>query len=613
MSTDPEIRLVDTFEDKHPELFRLARHLALAPRTEQRLLRGIRLRFHPELDARHEHILWFSDLVSIRNRSHIIFSTTTAKALTRNTTSEDVADVWSEIRELTRHWQPLDRLERDLHFFTVTQNDSQLRLVFLDLLKLISEYAEEPAKHRQAVLDLSRRIKFNTRLLKDKIGKSEEGSQLINFAANSLLDVGSWSELAAPMTVPDWMLPALPKRTAGRLGVETYLLPDHSMWAVKFIEPIVNTEAIEFYSPLPGRLQITSGQQSFWVNADLGIHFEIDSGPTEVTLTTRHGIQYKLDLVANGSTGNADLPEVELYLAHTADDTELAETLQARLKKQDVIVKLLNETDLDSLTGNYVTNIKVLRLLTQSMQNQWQRRKDQDTVTSHSSMILRADDAEPPSDFSLAGPIVDIRDWIQQRKQQISDESLKQITDWISDETALESAAEEASRFIAWISWPPDKFGKWPEMVRKQLNAIGLPYTDRQSYSQQKHIADDALDRSLVQTDLLILLHPLQNDPLNKGDPRVEEVQAARNYLLPVLHIAENRKDVPRALYQENESFFELSGENELSIDNLGRYVNHWQRNLEQERKNQRIFISHIKEDAAFARVLRQSLALEGW
>ena len=250
-------RLYADFQQTFPQLLDLASHVAFAPRIEQRLLRGIRLRFLPQLDALNERSLWFSDLVAARNTSNFVFSPGMTTLLTQCalTKLDDAAmqALWSHYQRLTRHWKPLDRLERDLHFYALSHNNAGLSMVFRDLLRLIAGQAESTHPERSKLLDLARRVKYATSVLDNTQIQSTLARQLINFADRSLHDPGVWSDQVEPTPLPLWMSNAIPEHEGARLSVDIGYDPQSASIILHFKQPGSSPHYIQFDTPLPAR------------------------------------------------------------------------------------------------------------------------------------------------------------------------------------------------------------------------------------------------------------------------------------------------------------------------------------------------------------------------
>ncbi|MCG8486055.1 MAG: hypothetical protein MI756_01150, partial [Chromatiales bacterium] len=223
-ASQKEIELFQAFDEQAPELLKLACHVAFVPRVEPRLLRGIRLAFLPDLSALYEHQLWFSDLVHARNTSNFIFSPGMAGLLGQKVrNSPDLLNlqaVWYQCQVLTRHWKPLDRLERDLYFYALSRNLEGLKQVYRDILRLIGKYSAGKKPDYPKLLELARRIKYGTAILSDEQINSHVGRHLVNFAFDSLHDPGEWSDDVDPVHLPNWMKAAIPKRQPEHLAVE---------------------------------------------------------------------------------------------------------------------------------------------------------------------------------------------------------------------------------------------------------------------------------------------------------------------------------------------------------------------------------------------------------
>jgi formylglycine-generating enzyme required for sulfatase activity len=432
-----EIDLFRAFEQQAPELLRLACHVAFVPRVEPRLLRGIRLAFLPHLDALYEHQLWFSDLVHARNTSNFIFSPGMAGLLAQKVRDDpgplDLDALWQQCQVLTRHWKPLDRLERDLYFFALNRNNEGLNQVYRDMLRLILAHADAGEAEPSKLLELARRIKYSTAILSDEQINAGAGRHLVNFAFDSLHDPGGWSDDVDPVRLPDWMQAAIPERQTDRLAVELRHDATKGKNILYFAKSGSGREAIEFDTPLPARLHIrAAGQMRSWVLVNHGSLFELDAETSRIEMTTRSGRHYRLqiNLIPEPSPEKKqDRPS--LYLAFSKTDRKRAMEVQQWLKTQDIDVDLIEEKPGLSTTAVTDPAIRVLRLWTEGMQRLWSERSREQQIDSLGSLLLQIDDIQAPSGFSSPGQLVDIRNWDQDSSHQLARELAVRISNWV--------------------------------------------------------------------------------------------------------------------------------------------------------------------------------------
>jgi hypothetical protein len=439
LASESEKTLVNEIHQQSPELLELACYVAFVPRIEQRLLRGIRLSFYPQLDVTYEHRLWFSALVYTRNTSNFIFTAGMTNLLTSRVRQQldppCLKKLWQRCQQLTRHWDPLDRLERDLFFYAVTEDETGIQSVFRDLLRLITQHSEDPQTNRSKLLEISRRIKYSTALLSEYTADTPTAKNLINFAANSLHDPGSWSNLVEPQPLPQWLASAVPSLEKSRLGVELRHEAGQSRSVLFFSKPQDDKEFIEFDTPLPARLHIKAkGLDEPWIQVNEGSMVSLQPSATPIELTTQRGKHYWLEVKADGKEDDIEPAEEETtqnyYLAHTKEDESLAFEMRDWLKEQKIEVKLVEERPYKSAPGLHDETVKMMRLWTSSMQRVWQELSESDTSSSAGNLLLQVEDIEPPEGYNSPAQILDVRNWQRDSDQVLARNIAAKIADW---------------------------------------------------------------------------------------------------------------------------------------------------------------------------------------
>ncbi len=438
-ASDEEQTLFDEFLNEQPELIDLASLVAFAPRIEPPLLRGIRLRYLPRLNAMVEHRLWFSELVFTRTGQSFIFSPGMTRLLTTRITqvpvSIDLESLRAEHQRLTQHWKPMDRLERDLYFFAHSGNEKGVAEVFQDLLRLIAAYSDNPDRHRSDMLDISRRIKYTSPIINDMIESDNTIKQMIYFAAANLNDPGSWSDRVDPVALPEWLASTLVDQSGDRLAVELRHDASSGNYMLYFPPPQNSENSIEFSGQLPERLHIKAkGYGAHWVLVNAESKIKLPDSSTHIELTTRRGKHYHLNRqkIHSNSDSQTDQPQAEspIYLAHSKHDERLAEQMQQWLKTQDIDVALIEEKPGKTAQDATDPDIRVIRLWTEGMQKQWLELDENELIATQSSLLLQADNIAPPNGFTTPGQVIDVRNWKRDTTQQLARETAARIGYW---------------------------------------------------------------------------------------------------------------------------------------------------------------------------------------
>ncbi len=118
-----------------------------APAAAQR--RGA---YVPQAQAEVESRLWFSPLVAARSTREIVLHLGVAKALAlermRGGAGRAWRALWQFTRRHTRHWSAEDRLERDLRYYALLDDEDRLKLGLRDILRRIHEEQDEQPADR---------------------------------------------------------------------------------------------------------------------------------------------------------------------------------------------------------------------------------------------------------------------------------------------------------------------------------------------------------------------------------------------------------------------------------------------------------------------------------
>jgi hypothetical protein len=260
--------LADTRE-RWPEVIPLARCLSLAPSIEPLLLRNARRRFVPQAQVEVESLLWFSPLVAARSTREIVLHLGVARTLAEEWTTKlekDLAVLWQFTCRHTRHWSPEDRLERDLRYYALLDDQAKVKLGLRDILRRLR--AEQDEKRHVA---LSRLAKRTIAVIAPAGQGSEETRLLAQYAALALGDAGSWTRLGAPQALPAWLVAKLPPPvSSAELGIEIRYDPEQGQ-VLHLVDPETASEHIQFPSPLPARLHVAGeGRSGTWHTVSAG-------------------------------------------------------------------------------------------------------------------------------------------------------------------------------------------------------------------------------------------------------------------------------------------------------------------------------------------------------
>jgi formylglycine-generating enzyme required for sulfatase activity len=394
--------------------------LALAPRIEPLLLRNARLHFVPKAQAEVESLLWFSPLVAARSTSEIVFHLGVSKTLAQECEDEERTAYWEFTQKHTRHWSAEDRLERDLRYYALQQDQAKLTQGLREILRRIHAESGENS------LALSRLVKRTLSVIAPKGGGNGEALWLAQYAALALGDAGAWVQPGEPQALPDWLRVKLPDLPASipkaELGLE--IRADGSNQVLHFIAADKAKERIPLPSPLPAQLHVASLGPGAWHTVSLGTRIAIKPPSQHLRLTTLDGQQWDLR-TENWQQGKADVEKADpppLWLVHTEADTSPAQAIAEWLQAQGVDVQLQVESALSTSSnipsphggglGRGQSKLgKVVRLWTQAAHRYWAERPVPEAEAVAEGLLLRIENVDLPRLGTAQGQVLEWLDW----------------------------------------------------------------------------------------------------------------------------------------------------------------------------------------------------------
>jgi len=443
--SDFERRLLEDVSQRWPRILPLARVLAVATRIEPLLLRNARLRFLGDTDTELESLLWFSPLVDARSSREIILHAGTARLLANQLKAEDeprYAAAWACTRAHTRHWSAEDRLEQDLRYHVLEDDQDRLRQGLRDMLKRIQR--ETDADRR---IQLARWVRQSLPQLIGKGGVSDEARLLAQYASHALGATASWSDLSPPEALPDWLAAKLPEPfKPARLEVE--LRHEPGRLVLHCLPPEGQANLIAFPTPLPAKLYIqVEGMSGAWHGVAVGSRVALPAVGRRIRLTTIAGQQYELEAVVPADASPA-LDSPPLFLSHVAEDAELARRVATWLQEQGLAVELLDEDAVECLDNPEAANqdARLLRLWSPAARRHWlEQPQDQETLTPR-ALLLRVEGTEPPDTGNGAAQLLDLPDW---RKLEASfpaaQRLVEQLRTWLVQRGSPDREAQSES------------------------------------------------------------------------------------------------------------------------------------------------------------------------
>jgi len=155
----------DLLNSERPDVLELAKYTSLCPRIEPLLMRNMRLKFLSGSEPELEYQLWFSRIVAARSTRNIVLDQAAARLLADELKeNQDLfLEVWHDTQAYTVHWSALDKLEQQLRYESLLNNQPAINKGLQKILRHISRTQDEEAR-----LNFARWLRGPCRLLARK-------------------------------------------------------------------------------------------------------------------------------------------------------------------------------------------------------------------------------------------------------------------------------------------------------------------------------------------------------------------------------------------------------------------------------------------------------------
>lgn len=270
---------IQQLQKKQPELYAYAQVLALALRIDSRLLRNLRLRFLPKSSVELETELWSSPLIHTRNVQAAVMYSGIARALSDALKAENLERFISakaELSKLTQHWSETDRVEQEIRW-AVLENDEQILKKNVQRILKALTLAEGDFEKRE----LARWVKGALPILKATTHVDTEQQWLSQYVVASLGLAGKWwaEDVDVLQPLPTVLINALPKAKPQkiglrlRLGVLEVLTPEDELEMIEICVPLPTIVRFEFKTEMVGYGKNIKTQQiePFWIGRLISI------------------------------------------------------------------------------------------------------------------------------------------------------------------------------------------------------------------------------------------------------------------------------------------------------------------------------------------------------
>ncbi len=413
--TGYEEYLLQQASETEPDAVELAKLLSLVPLVEPLLLRNVRRHFLPSSETETESRLWFSNLVAVRSTRGFILHQGVARLLTDKLLQKDKTrfqKLWRFTQNHTAHWKPLERLERDLRYHTLKDEQGEVRKRLQDILRDISKEQDEEKR-----LDMARWAKKNLPLVATRENALEESHLLAQYAATALSDTADWSTLSQPQSLPTWLKNQLPEPLATtKISLQLHFDDKAQTLVLNCLEPTLADATLDLQGPLPARLHIQSaGQAGNWEVFNIGTRIRLPELTSHIFITTIDGRQFELDVEKQleNALSKKGQSSGKIYLAHVETDTAEAEKLAEWLATQNIQVEPLLERPGETPTESGESARKVIRLWSESASRAWGSIKRDVSRSLAQALLLRTGNAAFLSGMDNPQNLIDIPNLLQ--------------------------------------------------------------------------------------------------------------------------------------------------------------------------------------------------------
>ncbi len=444
--TGYEEYLLQRAEETEPDVVELAKLLSLVPLVEPLLLRNVRRHFLPSSETETESRLWFSNLVAVRSTRGFILRQGVARLVADKLLQEDKTRfkrLWRFTQDHTAHWKPLKRLERDLRYHTLKNEQEEVRKRLQDILRDISRERDEEKR-----LDMARWAKKNLPLVATQKNTLEEGHLLAQYAATALCDTANWSTMSQPQSLPTWLKNQLPEPLATtKISLQLHFDDKAQTLVLNCLEPILADATLDLQGPLPARLHIQpAGQSGSWEIFNIGTRIRLPELTSHIFITTIDGRQFELDVEKQlkGAISKKGQSSGKIYLVHVDADTAAAEKLAEWLATQNIQVEPLLERPGEPPTESGESAHKVIRLWSESASQAWGSIKRDVSLSLAQTLLLRTGNAAFLTGMDNPQNLIDIPNLLQDLgNNKIAAKLKDKLEQWLSGADEAEDESED--------------------------------------------------------------------------------------------------------------------------------------------------------------------------
>jgi len=402
-----------------PEILCLAKYCVLTPRIEPLLLRNMRIALIPASEPELEHQLWYSAVISARSTRDIVLHQGVARLLadelrgSDENPSEEFAKVWEYTQSYTRHWSALDKLEQQLRYDALRNQQSAIDIGLQEILRAINRAPDKDSR-----LALARWAKKTLPAIAGKTTTSKETAWLAQYAATTLGATANWTKLSANQPIPEW-LQTTPITSSAKIGLQLRHDAGLGYQVLECLRAEESSITLPLPAPLPARLYIQCENQSegVWEIINPGSRIKIAQPSRRIFLSTIDGKRYELLVEFDPASSEPTTAEAKIYLTYVREDHDLAQQILHQLTEQNIQVTLLQDSPgISDFTQSH-GNSRFLHLWTPAAKRQWQNPDWAETQMGTRSLLLQWQQTQLPQGAS-ATQVINLDD-VQHRIQDI--------------------------------------------------------------------------------------------------------------------------------------------------------------------------------------------------
>jgi hypothetical protein len=464
--TEYEQSLLKNARSNWPEVVELAKYTVLTPRIEPLLLRNIRSEFIPASEPELESCLWFSALVSARSTRNVVLHQGVARLLADelSNNADEFNKVWEFTKGCTLHWDAWDRLEQQLRYDALQNNQQLLNKGLQEILRAINRAGDDETR-----LNLARWAKKTLPAIASETTTSDETAWLAQYAAAVLGATANWTQLSSINPIPDWLDKPSATSSLCNIGLQLRYDPERGYQVLECLSADDAEMILALPTPLPAKLfiQCENELEGRWEVINTGNRIKLPNVSRRIELRTIDGKRYELsaDFDPIPPVDQSAKP-VKIYLTYVSVDKDLADMISTELEQQNIKATLLLDSPGETISAaGQDAETRFLRLWTPAAQLQWEKVELDASQPTANSLLLQLHQAKLPQG-AVPARVINLDD---------SQHSVQDIKQWLENaETAKPVPQNEIDALLKELENPETRPRRRLE-IGDRLAEIGDP------------------------------------------------------------------------------------------------------------------------------------------